>query len=146
MPHTHCCVSSPTSLIYILRLIVINERFLHSNSYLLYVWHYIYLTGWYLWPVKGCLNNQCDLVEVLLVSIQFNCAALFEPFLFFWSIFKTNIFLILFLFCLSSSECHLLGMFDCEKGRSQLTAFASHYDNTFTIKPCMLPKSKQQCL
>lgn len=49
-------------------------------------------TGWYLWPVKGSLNNQCDLVEVLLVSIQLKCAALCATFLFLFF----GLFLIIF--------------------------------------------------
>lgn len=48
---------------------------------------HIYTTGWYLWPVKGSLNNQCDLVEVLLVSIQFERATFYGPFLFLFGLF-----------------------------------------------------------
>lgn len=105
---------------------------------------HIYMTGWYLWPVKGRLNNQCDLVEVLLVSIWFKCTALYASFLFvFWTIFESFFFSFSFL---TLSECCLRGIFWFEKGHSQLTALLLTTSTHLYNLTCMLPESKQLCL
>lgn len=124
-------ISSPNVLLIILWLVVINELFIMCLA--------LHKTGWCLWPVKGSLNNQCDLIEVLLASVQFKRAALFGPFLFLFGLFLNIISLMPY-------ECCLRGIFCFEKGHLQPTALLLTTSAHLYNLSCVLPESKQPCL